>query len=132
MARFNEILVGRYNRFLQKLFQIKGSPPSPQLGGDIQPSFAVFSGVENRYLEAWQKFGNTIVAAAVAAQNSAVRIRNPVASNVVAVLEKVSIANAIADTITLNNQTADANLASTAGSIRLDARQGALSGSSII
>jgi len=35
MAKFNEILAGRYNRFLQKLFQMKGGPPSAQLSSEI-------------------------------------------------------------------------------------------------
>src|SRR5258708_26699837 len=35
MARFNEILVGRYNRYLQKLLGIKGPPPSAQRSPEV-------------------------------------------------------------------------------------------------
>ncbi len=43
MALFNEILVGRYNRFLQRLLSMKGHPPAPQLASEIQPNFDVES-----------------------------------------------------------------------------------------
>jgi hypothetical protein len=57
MARFNEILVGRFNRALQKTFGMKGGPPSAQLATEIQPNISMFWGNEQRYLEGWQKFG---------------------------------------------------------------------------
>jgi len=94
LARYNEILVGRYNRYLQKLLGMKGSPPSPQVASDIQPSLAIMEGVENRYLQSWERFANVQIMAATAANNAAVRMRNPAASNVVAVLEKLLVVNA--------------------------------------
>ncbi len=93
MARYNEILVGRYNRYLQKLFAIKGQPPSPQVASDIQPSLAMMEGVENRYLQSWERFTNVNIVAAVAASNGAIRLRNPVGSNVIAVVEKILVVN---------------------------------------
>ena len=92
MARFNEILVGRFNRALQKLFAIKGGPPSAQLATEITPNIQMFYGVENRYIESWQRFGNsTSTGAPLAGNRAAWRIRNPAGSNVVAVLEKISL-----------------------------------------
>ncbi len=91
MAIFNEILEGRYNRALQKLFAIKGSPPVRQIGGEIMPTFSIFHGVENRWLEGWQRYWTSVLNAAQAAVNSGVQIRNPIASNVVVVLEKVQL-----------------------------------------
>jgi hypothetical protein len=123
MAIFNEILEGRYNRALQKLFAIKGSPPVRQLGGELMPVMALFYGVEARFLESWNRFGNTLIAPAVAAQNSAVRMRNPAGSNVVAVVEKLTVTNGLADVVTLSNQVSDTDLATPGGSIRLDFRQ---------
>lgn len=35
MALYNEVLAGRYNRLLQRLLNMKGGPPAPQLSGDI-------------------------------------------------------------------------------------------------
>ena len=130
MALFNEILTGRYNRFLQKLFQMKGEAPAPQLASEISTTFSFFNGVENRFIETWNRFGNTLIAGAVAAQNSCVRMRNPAGSNVIAVVEKLTVTNGATDVVTINNQIADANLGTLGGSIRLDFRQA--SGSAII
>jgi hypothetical protein len=89
VALFNEILVGRYNRFLYKLLSMKGGSPSPQLASEITPAITLFNGAENRYLEAWDRFGSFIsFAAGGAANRSAMRLRNPTGSNVVAVVEK--------------------------------------------
>src|SRR2546425_5526365 len=92
MARFNEILVGRYNRMLQKLMSMKGGPPAPQLSSEIVPAFTFFNGAENRFLEAWQRYAVVAVSGLPAAGNrAAVRIRMPAGSNVIAVLEKLQI-----------------------------------------
>ena len=93
MAGYNEIGVARYNRIFQKLFQMKGGSPVPTLGGDIQPSFQVFNGAENRYLETWQRFGYVSQPAAQAAVAAASRLRNPPGSNIIAVLERLVFMN---------------------------------------
>jgi len=90
MARFNEILVARYNRFLQKLLAFKGGPPAAQLASEINATFSFFNGAENRYLEGWNRYGTAVAVAAFAAQSGAIRLRNPVGSNVIAVLEAAS------------------------------------------
>jgi len=87
MAVYNEILAGRFNRALQKLFGIKGPPAVPQLGGEIVPSVSMFYGVENRYLEAWERFGFQIVQAAVVGQAGSFRLRNPVNSGTIAAVQ---------------------------------------------
>ncbi len=92
MAIFNEILSGRYNRALQKIFAIKGSPPVRQLGGEIMPIVQIFYGVENRYLEAWDRFAGSLNAPLVAGARSACQIRNPVGSGVIAVFERIQVA----------------------------------------
>jgi hypothetical protein len=89
MAKYNEILTGRHNRFLQKLFSMKGGPPAPQLASEIQMVHPFFHGSENRYLEGWNRFGAVINLAAVAANQSGIRLRNPTGSNIVIVLEKL-------------------------------------------
>lgn len=100
MSVYNEILVGRFNRALQKITAIKGGAPCKQLASEIIPVFPLFWGVETRYLESWQRFGNAFQVNAVAANNSAVRLRNPATSNVIAVIEKIFIL-----TVTLSNET---------------------------
>lgn len=112
MAVYNEILAGRFNRALQKITSIKGSPPVRTLGSEILPVFPLFWGVENRYLEGWDRFGAAINQPAGGAGTfSQVRLRNPVGSNVIAVFEKLTWCdlNAAVDQPTLNvaAQTAD-------------------------
>lgn len=126
MARFNEILTGRHNRFMQKLFQLKGGPPAPQLSSDLQMVHPIFHGAENRYLESWHRFGFSQVVTAVAAINSTTRLRNPLTSNVVAVLERVSVGEAAqADRLNLGMTVTNADLVviATSAANRLDLRQ---------
>jgi len=103
MARFNEILVGRYNRFIQKLLSMKGDASLFQFSTEMGGYLPFFSGVENRALESWDRFGDGIIVAGVAAVNSRIRFRNPAGSNVVAVLEQLSATTAATDSISLHN-----------------------------
>lgn len=96
MARFNEILVGRYNRQLQKLFSMKGGPPAPQLGTEITPAIPLFLGREARYLEGWSSAAGGATPGPAAANSSAVRLRNPINSGVIAVVEKIMVAGGAA------------------------------------
>ena len=93
MARFNEILVGRYNRFMQKLLSMKGPANLVTLSDEMQAMFPLYNGVENRYLESWERFSFQFNTTAVAAQFSQAQIRNPSGSNVIAVVEKISFTN---------------------------------------
>jgi len=127
MARFNEILAGRYNRFLQKLFVMKGAVPSPQLGGEVMPTLPFFSGVEHRYLEGWERFAMFTFQNGGAAQNATVRLRNPAGSNVVAVIEKLldtNVAGAAANNeqVWLSNAAGDLTTVSAMVNTRLDLR----------
>src|SRR5260370_24036738 len=123
MARYNEILVGRFNRFLQKFFRMKGGPPAPQRSGDIQVEVPLFSGVENRFLEGWHRFAVGALAPAVVGQNSRARFINHLTSGVVAVIERLSVAVSAADTIFVSQSTGDAALASAVGQRCLDNRE---------
>ncbi|SRR6266849_1952391 len=132
MARYNEILVGRYNRFLQKALGLKGGPPAPQLSTDISAAIAIEQGLENRYLQSWDRFGHNGVQAAVAAVQSALRYRNPAGSNVVAVFEKIVV---ISNAATINQVgvqigpiAADYATSMTPTLARLDARGRPLTG----
>lgn len=124
MAYTNEILVGRFNRGLQKLFGIKGPAPVPQLASDLQPVFLVFAGVENLFLEGWQRFAN---GANVGAQGvgalSAIFLRNPLLSNVIIVIEKAWTQNGPAGT-TFDIRTGNTDLGTLQQSRRLDGRAG--------
>jgi hypothetical protein len=90
MARFNEILVGRYNRLAQKLLSMKGPAALTQLGGELQVVLPMFFGAENRYLESWDRFALGATIGASVGNTLGVRLRNPGGSNVIAVLEKIT------------------------------------------
>jgi len=134
MARFNEILAGRYNRMLQKLLQLKGGPPSSQLASEVMPVLAFFNGAENRYLEGWDRFGISAQQSGVAAVVTTFKIRNPVGSNVIAVFEKIATEINAADEITLQggtDQTDGATILPTVGA-NWDLRSQRLQGSTLI
>jgi hypothetical protein len=92
MARYNEIMVGRYARGLQKLFGIKGEVPVASLGGEMIVAHNVFNGAENRYIEAWDRFAWTaaLVAGGAGTFNH-IRMRNPASTNVVVVIERLRV-----------------------------------------
>jgi hypothetical protein len=124
MAKFNEILAGRYNRYLQKLFQLKGTPPAAQLASEVMPVFQFFTGVENRYLEGWNRFGFVRAEVAVAAIQSTIRLRNPLTSNIVAIFERLLYANTVADQPVLREGPTNTDLPTVfvVGNKRLDPR----------
>src|SRR5215468_728603 len=89
MALHNEILTGRHNKFLTKLFSMKGPAPAPQLSTEIGISHPFFHGVENRFLESWNRFGFFIADVPGVGLNSNILINNPSGSGVIAVIEKI-------------------------------------------
>ncbi len=126
MARMNEILVGRFNRFLQKYFSMKGEPPAPQLSSEIMPVHAFHSGAENRYLESWNRYGAVGSLASVLNQTTAFRLRNPPTSNTIAVLEKIVLNDTTVAQLfnfAIGPTIVDL-LSGNFGSVRLDARMG--------
>jgi hypothetical protein len=111
MARLNEILVGRFARGLQKLFGIKGEAPVAVLAPEVMPIHGLMNGVENRYLEGWDRFGFNFAVGGVAANLTAVRLRNPPTSGVIIVLEKLDCSTPAAQLLQLGKQTANTDLA---------------------
>ena len=92
MALFNEILVGRFNRWVQKFYAIKsGTASLTQLLPSVQTVAPIMSGNEDRYLQGWQRFMVTQTVNAVAAQFSAIQLRNPPGSNLCIVIEKINV-----------------------------------------
>lgn len=76
MALYNEILVARYNRALQKLLGLKGDSPAPQLGADIEPGITLENDrPELGFLLGENWYGADILSPATAAINGRVRIR---------------------------------------------------------
>ncbi len=125
MGIFNELGEGRYNRALQKLFQIKGKPPVRQVSGEIMPTVSMFYGIENRFLEGWNRYGQFINIATVAANTGALRFRNPASSNLVAVIERLVMSDQTANIFQLAiGQTIFDLTSGTSAGVRLDGRIG--------
>jgi hypothetical protein len=123
MARYNEILVGRINRGLQKYFGIKGDAPVPQLAGDVSVNHQLFSGAENRYHEGWGLFGSFFNTGAGAGTTSGFRLRNPTGSNVIAVVTKLLIFEVSGtETFNLNLGGQNADYTTPGGGGRFDRR----------
>jgi hypothetical protein len=125
MARFNEILVGRYNRLIQKLLGMKGDASLFQFSTEMMAVLPMYSGAENRYLEQWDRFGMSQSPGAGGAGNrTGIRIRNPGSSNVIAVIEKLFVSGLVADNPVINvgPQPADFGTIAVNTSSRFDAR----------
>ena len=126
MAQFNEILVGRFNRGLQKLLQVKGQAPAPQLAAEITPSIQLedFTAAEHRFVHGISRYGHRNQASAVAAQLTSWRLRNPVGSNVIVVLEKLMLFPGAGDQPRVSVGSATVDLANLDGvtNSNLDAR----------
>lgn len=124
MARLNEILVGRFNRSLQKVFGIKGGPPVATLAPEIMPVHVVKAGVEQRFLESWNKFGAGRAIAAQAANTNSFQLRNPTGSNVECVIEQIIVGSTTLQQWQITLLTASTDLATTISSISEDIRYG--------
>ncbi len=137
MAKFNEVLVGRFNRALQKMFSMKGGPPAAQLATEITSNVQFNQmGMDFRYLEGWDIFGDQVNPGASAANTNGYRLRNPNNSNVVAVVEKVFVTASLATDVVLRVSTAvgqpGAELGNVRGGVVLDLRSQRVPGSTII
>src|SRR5437879_9618272 len=102
MAAFNEILSGRYNRFLQKLLQMKGGPPAAQLASEVGAQITLYHGSETMYLQGWELFGGGYDVGPQVGVASAVRLRNPGNSGVVGVVTKAWASSTLASKILLS------------------------------
>lgn len=91
MALYNEILAGRFNKFVTKLFSMKGAAAAPQLASEITIGLPLFNGIENRFLETWALFGVSVPQVATAAVNNNVQIRNPANSGAIVVVEAIAM-----------------------------------------
>jgi len=124
MAIYNEILVGRYNRALQKLLGMKGPASMNQLAGELITVFNLFYGTENRFLEGWDRYAAENEQTAGAGSTAFVRIRNPAGSGVVAVIEKCELNISTQDVVTFQVGAVTVDLANVLTNVRqaLDGR----------
>jgi hypothetical protein len=137
MARFNEILSGRFNRALQKLLSRTGGPPAAQLATEIATNIQFNQmGNDFRYLEGWDIFGNQVALAASVGNTAGYRLRNPAGSNCIAVVEKVSFESSLGTDVIMRVSTAlnqpGVDLGNVASGAVLDLRSQRVPGSTII
>lgn len=92
MAIFNEILVGRFNRSMQKLLGIKGGPPVSSVAGEFQATIDIGEGtaVENKFLLSWGRYAAVFSVVGLAGNVASIKFRNPAGSNILTVIEKFS------------------------------------------
>ncbi len=121
---YNEIQVGRFLRAFQKYFSMKGTEPREiTLAPEIMPGLNL-PGFEDLFLHfGWNRFGVGFDVAAVAAQNTLFRLRNPAVSNVIALVERASCSEGATDTFTWELRAQATDLAGVTGPAPLDARQ---------
>jgi hypothetical protein len=119
---FNEILVGRLNRYAQKLLVIKNTALHGFLP-ELRLVLPIFSGVEDRYLQGWNRFGTESVTAAVAAVNSGNQLRNPAGSGIIVVIEKLYVSPGLSGSAVVVSQAVNnTDLPSAGTGFRLDSR----------
>src|SRR5438093_5107434 len=92
MALHNEILVGRFNKYLTKLLGMKGEAPAPQIASEIQAQLSIFTGVENRAIEGWYRYG-LVINLEAGVVKAVAQIRNQSGSNGMVVFEKLALAD---------------------------------------
>lgn len=93
------VYVYRLSQWIEKRFNAKGG----NVITDIDPAGRLVIpwqvGVEERYLQGWNRFAVVTSQAAVAANFSRIRIRNPGGSNVIVVLEQIAANVGTQDTV---------------------------------
>jgi hypothetical protein len=134
VAVYNEILAARFNRALQKLLSMKGPASMNQLAPELMPVHPFFTGAENRLFEGWDRFAFEIEQTAGAGSTAFTRIRNPVGSNVVAVVEKMHLGISTTDLVTVQIGAVTADLAGVGAVTRssLDGRSTRLNSTCIL
>ncbi len=117
MARFNEILVGRFNRAVQKLCAIKGAPPTAQVSSEVGVQIAFNQmGPDFRYLEGWNVFGGSVDLAPSVGNANGIQFSmdnlnagQRGATNAIGVLHRLQIITSLADVVNLSENFASTN-----------------------
>src|SRR5260370_2650643 len=101
---------------------MKGQASLVQLASEMQAVFPFFNGVENRYLEQWDRFGTSFSFGAAVGQANGFRMRNPSVSNVIAVLEKLTMSVVRTADILVQLGVATSDLPTAQSAVTIDAR----------
>lgn len=92
-----DVWLGRLNRAIEKLYNIKGGPTLV----DVNPSIVANVSAnqppaEERYLQGWDKYALRFFVPATAAQFAQTQLRNPANSGVMIVIEKCTVEYTVA------------------------------------
>lgn len=87
------VYIYRLSQWIEKRFNAKGGNVITDIDQIARAIVPWQVGVEERYLQSWNRYAVVVNQAAVAANNSRARIRNPVGSNVIIVIEKIDYFN---------------------------------------
>lgn len=119
-----DLYLGRFNRFVEKLFSGKGGPTVLDVEPNIQTVLPIDSGVEDRYLQGWQRFSGAASVAANAANNCGARLRNPAGSGCIVVIERFIVSNAVSTNsfFNISQGGATTDLSTTSTGFRTDSR----------
>lgn len=82
--------LGRWSRYVERYFNIKGGGGLYDVEQSVRVNLPILNGVEDRYLQGWNRFAVVALIPPVAAQLGRFRIRNPVGSNVITVIEQLT------------------------------------------
>lgn len=119
----NEIQSGRFNAVLHKLLDMKEGAPAPMLASEIFPVIVIESDrPEWDFLQGIRNQGTNAAIAAVAAQRSKFRLRNPTGSGAIAVVESIVLRSDTTSLVRLHVGTVATDYSSTFTGINRDTR----------
>ncbi len=100
MALYNEILAGRFNERLIKLFGMKQQAPAPQVAGEVAPVIDVSAiAPEDRSLGGEQLWHGMAYVGAAALQYQGVQLVNPSGSNLLGVCDRIIVGTSAQGTV---------------------------------
>lgn len=118
-----ELGTGRFNRLLQRLLVIKADPPAPELAPEVVAVLPLDDvGLEWEYLKGGRLMAGAWSQAALAANNSGARLRNPAGSGILIIVVAVRYTVTVAGEVIVTRGVSTSNLASAVTEISRDAR----------
>lgn len=86
-----DVWLGRINRGIEKLFNIKGGPTLIDVNHQLTAEYSLQNGNEDRVLQSWFRFAAASAITGAAGQSAGVELHNPFGSNVIAVVERINV-----------------------------------------
>jgi len=130
----SKVEVGRYADLLRKLLSMKGVVDvAPELSPEVSPVFIMEADrPEWQFLKNEKLMSAVFAVTGVVAQNSAVRLRNPAGSGVVATIEHIILSGNMALELFYERNTIQAALATVLPTVARDTRFPQLNASSLL